>query len=116
MSPQHNGHIDHGADADKFKAVPAMRPANNIFVTPGTQLDAIVFLLLADIEVDIARGAVPAEIVAAKFIRARAIAQSMHASASVQQYIGYLAESIDFGLRPYGETINSKEIATYGAR
>jgi hypothetical protein len=108
----------HDADHDlsKYKTVEPNRPLYGSFATPGNMVDALIYLQMADYEIEVARGALPPQVLAAKFIRARAIAQQLHASASVHAYLTHLAESIDFGLKPYGETISSKDIAAFGAR
>jgi hypothetical protein len=70
-----------------------------------------MYLYLSDLEVDVALGQVSAQVLAAKFIRARAMAEKAHAPAGVQHMLSYFAETIDWGLEPHGEKIDARAIA-----
>jgi hypothetical protein len=101
---------------DKVAAVQPGRPISNFFISPSVEVSALTYLLLSHLEFEVALGNMPAQVLAAKFVRARSMAQASHAPAGVHQLLSFWAETIDWGLRPHGETINAKAIAARDVR
>jgi hypothetical protein len=109
----------HAVDAalDKLLVeVPTGAPMIDFYATEQVKLASLMYLVMADLEVEVALGRATAQELAAKFIRARTLAHKAGAPVSVQLILTHLAESIRWGLQPLGETIDVQAIAAHQVR
>jgi hypothetical protein len=101
---------------DKFMSVPGGHPISNFFITPQIECAANTHLMLGLLELLVATGVLPPKAVEALVIHSQATGAAACMPAGLHQLLNHYARVLDWGLKPFGASIDAKAITQRGQR